>query len=100
MDGAAQRAALGGTNTKEIQAGMEKYLGTKRIDNLFTNITESVLLFQPDNPVRYIRQFLVNNYPAECRDEAEKSSSTTLSGKAAAPPTPLQGGPQTDSSGE
>lgn len=70
-EGAAQRNALVGTNTRDIQAGLEKYLATKRIDALFTSMTESVLLFQPDNPIRFIRRHLLDNYPNACRDEGE-----------------------------
>jgi hypothetical protein len=51
-DGEKTRQALTGTNTDEIKKGLEHYLRDKRIDSLFTGMTENLLLFQPDNPVR------------------------------------------------
>ena len=94
-------AALAGSNTQEIQRSLEKYLATKRIDALFTNMTESVLLFQPDNPVSYIRRYLLDNYPGACREalaggDLSADAPTTTSYN----DVDLTGVPQTESSGE
>ena len=51
--GEKTRQALKGTNTNEIKRGLEHYLQDKRIESLFTGMTENLLLFQPDNPVLF-----------------------------------------------
>ena len=55
--GEKTRQALKGTNTNEIETGLDHYLRDKRIESLFTGMTENLLLFQPDNPVRLSLDF-------------------------------------------
>eukprot|EP00939_MAST-03C_sp_MAST-3C-sp1_P003237 g3237.t1 len=94
-----ERAALAGTNTREIEIMLEKYLATKRIDSLFTNMSESLLLSRPDNPVRYLREYLAEHYPGACKKDSSSSSSSSSS-LPSSNALDLTGGPQTDSSGD
>jgi hypothetical protein len=50
---------------RKTQLDLEDYLDKKGIDELFLQITESVLLEKPDNVVKFISNFLMNNYPAQ-----------------------------------
>jgi hypothetical protein len=50
---------------RKTQLDLEDYLDKKGIDDLFLQITESVLLEKPDNVVKFISNFLRKNYPAQ-----------------------------------
>eukprot|EP00941_MAST-03F_sp_MAST-3F-sp1_P002456 g2456.t1 len=57
---------LTGTNTKEIQKELNRYLTSKRIEKIFTGATDSLLLHRPANPVQFVRDYLKNTYPDQC----------------------------------
>lgn len=49
----------------EIQNELISYMNKKNINNIFNHIAESLLLNKPDNPIRFIIQYLINEYPDE-----------------------------------
>eukprot|EP00753_Platysulcus_tardus_P016287 PLAT5581.1.p2 GENE.PLAT5581.1~~PLAT5581.1.p2 ORF type:complete len:417 (+),score=237.91 PLAT5581.1:101-1351(+) len=68
----------------EVQQELQKYLEGKGINNLIIKIVENLLWEKPDNPVRFIVDFLRRNYPHEVEDGAPDSSAAGLAAVAAA----------------
>ena len=51
------------TSAEVVNAELTLYLKTKKIDDLFTSMVESLLLSTPDNPVQFIIDHLKAKYP-------------------------------------
>mgnify|MGYP001235937149 CR=1 FL=1 len=74
--GEKTRQALKGTNTNEIETGLDHYLRDKRIESLFTGMTENLLLFQPDNPVNLSLDFPFQQLRKHLRTHSNTSEKT------------------------
>ena len=49
---------------------LQEYLSEKRLDDLFVEIVEELLLDAPDNPVQYMIDYLIKHYPNQARDSS------------------------------
>jgi len=57
-------------NRKEDEKRLQEYLTEKRLDSLFIEIVEELLLDAPDNPVKYMIDYLVQHFPNQARESS------------------------------
>lgn len=59
---------MGDNHAAEVQAELQAYLSSKNINSLFIQIVESLLIEKPENPIGFIVEYLMKQFPAETRD--------------------------------
>lgn len=67
---------MGDQHAAEVQAELQQYLNSKNINSLFIQIVESLLIEKPDNPIAFMVEYLLKQYPNETK-ELQHGLSTT-----------------------
>jgi cAMP-dependent protein kinase regulator len=51
----------------DVQAELQDYLNKKNVNQLFIQIVENLLIEKPDNPIRFIIEYLEKRFPDQAR---------------------------------
>ena len=55
------------SHAAEVQAELQQYLNSKNINSLFIAIVENMLIEKPSNPIAFMIEYLVKNYPDQAK---------------------------------
>lgn len=59
---------MGDSHAAEVQAELQQYLSSKNINSLFIQIVESLLIEKPENPIAFMVEYLLKQFPNETKD--------------------------------
>jgi hypothetical protein len=59
---------MGDNHHAEVQAELQQYLNSKNINSLFVQLVESILIEKPENPIAFMVEYLIKQFPNETRD--------------------------------
>lgn len=55
------------SHAAEVQAELQQYLNSKNINSLFIAIVENLLIEKPSNPIAFMIEYLIKNYPDQAK---------------------------------
>lgn len=61
-----------------MQAELQQYLNSKNINALMITLVESLLIEKPSNPIGFIIDYLVKQYPDQAKDAVEAISAQAV----------------------
>ena len=71
--------ASGGMSVEAtVQNELQQYLNEKGVNSLFIKIVENLLLAKPENPIAFIIDYLMKNFPKETEEFIRKSEAGKL----------------------
>jgi len=66
--------------TLDVQEELQNYLTSKKVNALFISIIEVLLLEKPDNPIKFIIEYLKQEYPDQSGDGPSVGGNIDLTG--------------------
>ena len=72
-------ASAGGMSVEAtVQNELQQYLNEKGVNSLFIKIVENLLLAKPENPIAFIVDYLMKNFPKETEEFMKKSDAAKM----------------------